>query len=339
MIQTLARKTEIDHPFGIKIETPLLVPSFSSKGFGFGKSGKSERSEVQEIYSVASEFLTETMLISSFDLHCRYLPMSERAITELTFIDSGGYEISDYHDLSAAYRHPTEPQEWSVEMLKNIYSDWPDHIPSAFVSFDHPDVRLPLEEQIENATNLFSNFPSQIHDFLIKPETVNQDYVQIKSIISNCDKLKNFHILGFTEKELGNSILSRMQAIANIRIALDDANINVPLHIFGSLDPISSVLYFLSGAEIFDGLTWLRYGYSNGQACYWNNYGALEVGIERLDDFLRWKTMQDNLNNLIELTSQMQLFLLDHDFAKLGDNASFFEQSYELLKTKIKRIK
>ncbi len=92
-LEMIARSSTILHPLEMTIETPLLVPSFSSKGFGINKDGDSE---VRKICSVASEYLTETMLISAFDLSCGHLSMPDSAITELTFIDSGGYEISDF---------------------------------------------------------------------------------------------------------------------------------------------------------------------------------------------------------------------------------------------------
>lgn len=331
----LARKSKIHHPLGVTLETPMLVPSFSSKGFWIGKSGESE---VNDICSVASEYLTETMLISAFDIACEHLLIFESAITELTFVDSGGYEISDFHDLSAVYRHPLKIQEWSVEKLTEVYSSWPKHIPAVFVSYDHPKLRKSLHEQIDSAKKLLSNYPRQLHTLLIKPETEDQHYVQVRNVVASCEDLRGFQIIGFTEKELGNSILKRMANIAEIRIAMDDKNINIPIHIYGSLDPITSILYFLSGAEIFDGLTWLRYGYAYGHACYWNNYGAKAIGIQRDDDFIKAKTIQENLSSLIELTSQMQKFLLEYDFNKFIHDPEFFKGCYDLLRTKNKRI-
>jgi|APSaa5957512622_1039677.scaffolds.fasta_scaffold20909_2 hypothetical protein len=333
----LARKSEINHPLGIKLETPILVPSFSSKGFGFGKSGESE---VNEICSVASEYLTETMLISAFDIACGHISKFESAITELTFVDSGGYEVSDFHDLSAVYKYPQKIQDWSIEKLTETYSSWPEHIPAVFVSYDHPNLRKSLQEQIDSAKKLFSDYPNQLHTLLVKPETDKQNYVQVQNVIGTCENFGDFQIVGFTEKELGNSILKRMSNIAEIRIAMDDKNMNIPIHIYGSLDPITSILYFLSGAEIFDGLTWLRYGYTNGYACYWNNYGAKAetIGIHRLDDFIKAKTIQENLSTLIELTTQMKKFLLEFDFNKFIHDPSFFENCYDLLRTKNGRI-
>ena len=44
-------------------------------------------------------------------------------------------------------------------------------------------------------------------------------------------------------------------------MALDDAGVGIPIHVFGSLDPLISPIYWLAGAEIFDGLTWINMAY------------------------------------------------------------------------------
>lgn len=331
----LARSTKIHHPMGNTLETPILVPSFSSKGFGVNKGGESE---IKGIFKVASEYMTDTMLVSAYDLHYGHLDKIQSAITEVTIVDSGGYEISDTQDLSAVYRQPVDPEDWTEVELKAVLDNWPKGVPAVFVTYDKPDRRLSLSRQVENGRRLFRDYPDQLHTLLIKPETETQDYVQVKNVIAGIEELRGFNIIGFTEKELGNSILKRMLNIASIRLCMDDAKIPAPIHIYGSLDPITSALYFLAGAEIFDGLTWLRYGYMDGLACYSHNYGARKVGIDRKDDFIKAKTIQDNLGYLNELSNQMKKFLLDGDFNKFGANAEILRNSFELLRTKNARV-
>ncbi len=56
----LARSTKIVHKYsGTTLETPILVPSFSSKGFAKGKDGKSE---IGNALKFASEFITKSYL-------------------------------------------------------------------------------------------------------------------------------------------------------------------------------------------------------------------------------------------------------------------------------------
>jgi hypothetical protein len=68
------------------LETPLLVPSFSSKAFGFGRDGKPE---VLQVLEAAQEFITRTCLVSAYDIHYEYVPEPrDLAITvDLMFLD------------------------------------------------------------------------------------------------------------------------------------------------------------------------------------------------------------------------------------------------------------
>jgi hypothetical protein len=220
-----------------------------------------------------------------------------------------------------------------------VYDSWPEHVPAAFVSFDRPRGHRPLQAQIDEALSLFDRYPHQLHTFLIKPEPREQ-HVKPDSISARIEALKAFNILGLTEKEAGSSVLKRMQNIAAIRFALDDAEIRIPIHVFGSLDPITSVLYFLAGAEIFDGLTWLRYGYAGGFACYQSNYCSTEIGIDEADDeLLKARCIQQNLRYLKSLAHEMQMFLLEGNFEMFTYNGTFFRRSFDLLRTKIRRTK
>ena len=103
--------------------------------------------------------------------------------------------------------------------------------------------------------------------------------LKIKSITDNISELALFDIIGVTEKELGTSILSRMTNIAKIRKSLLSIGKDTPIHVFGSLDTITTPLYFVSGADIFDGLTWLRYAFNNGYTIYKHNYSAVNIGV------------------------------------------------------------
>lgn len=331
----LARTTTLIHSAGTRLETPLLVPSFSSKGFGFGADGKSE---VHRIMAEASEYLTDSLLLSAYDIHYGHLNYPNNAFTEICVVDSGGYETSDQHDLSATYVQAVTPSDWDQDKLHSVLDLWPGHVPAIFVSFDSPKKPLTLARQLERARQTRTRYPEQLHTFLIKPETADQRFVQLDSIRSALNDLSSFHIVGVTEKELGNSCINRMRSIAELRLALDDAGMKaVPIHVFGSLDPISVCLYFLAGAEIFDGLTWLRYAYLDGVAMYRQNAAARLDMLGRRDVFVTLAIMQGNLSALANQANQMRKFLNDGDFKHFGNHSELMYQAYELLRTKIKR--
>src|SRR5690606_28905009 len=155
----LARSSSLHHPSGVTVQTPRLVPSFSSRGFGFRRDGSAE---IKTIYEVASEFLADTMLVSAYDLHQGHLEPVEHAVVDLTFVDSGGYETSDEPDLSSVYDQPVEAKPWSAAALKEVLDGWPEHVPAVLVSFDSPDVRQPLADQVEAAKTLMDAYPGQL---------------------------------------------------------------------------------------------------------------------------------------------------------------------------------
>lgn len=322
----LARSSQLRHPSGVNISTPILVPSFSSKGFSFGENGMSE---ITGIIETTSEWLTETALFSAYDYYYEYIPLDLYSKVELCFVDSGGYEKNNDYDLSTIYATSGSDYVWNESLLIKVYNSLPSD--GSFVLVNYDLMGKPIIEQIKSSSKLLSSYRNSLSTMLLKRERKNQRYIDIKSVLRYASELGQFDIVGLTEKELGRSILDRMYAIARLREELDKYGIYSPIHIFGSLDPITTVLYFLAGAEIFDGLTWLRYAYLNGAAIYPHNYGSLQIGIHQRDDFIKVKSFVENINYLQDLTFQMRNYLLDGDFLKFRYNSTFFQESYDSL--------
>lgn len=334
------RGSKIDHPLGISVETPLMVPSFSSKGFIFNKAGFSEAADALK---VSKEFLTESLLVSAYDLYHKHLPFSDEFLpTDVTILDSGGYETSDVYDLSASSKYSYPVKQWDQKNYEEIINQWPRHKAGIIVSYDHGDKRFSLDDQIDHATELFSKYPHFLCDFLIKPETNDQRYIQMGNILSKINRMKDFTFIGVTEKELGGSTLDRMVNLAKIREALETNGIQSPIHVFGSLDPLTSILYFLAGAEVFDGLTWLKYSYFNGSAIYQSNYGALhsELGIHVRDSKIRSQSLVNNIYTLDRMKYIMKDFIGSGKFelfnALSDDLGASLEKFYNTFKANLK---
>lgn len=332
----LAKTSTITHKLGGKITTPLLVPSFSSKGF----SVQGGEYEVKSFMKFASQMIEESFLVSAYDIAHKHILQPSRfpLKARLTFVDSGGYEVTDGHDLSTVLKHEYPLKDWEESMHLQVLDKWPKSRPAVFVSYDDGEHRYGLKKQIKNAHALFSKYPDHLHEFLIKPERQGNARIDMSNVLSLVENLRDFHIIGLTEKELGNSIFERMLNIAKIRLALNDAKLNIPLHVFGSLDPVTTCLYFISGAEIFDGLTWLRYGYLNGHALYYQNYGFLskETAIKETDERAFGYMMLLNLRYLTMLRDSMTSFLVDGDFNKFGtENGAKMSEAYNLLRAEL----
>ncbi len=182
-----------------------------------------------------------------------------------------------------------------------------------------------------------------MNDLLIKPIEGKQ-LLDIQDIQPHVYALKEkADIIGFTEKEIGYSILDRMIFISKVRKALDHAEVDIPIHIFGSLDPISTILYFLAGAELFDGLTWLKYGYHEGIAVYKQNYSLLNesLGIHTKNRSLDSTIINSNINYLEKMKHTLTDYVATGDFS-VFDNfggekfSKMIEKSYQQFVNKIK---
>jgi hypothetical protein len=284
--------------------TPLLVPSFSSKGFG----------EVSQIVEYMSDTIVGPMLVSAYDLHYKKLA-GPFDYSSLVFLDSGGYEASRNLDLSDIGEREHATQTWSQPMHEGILSKWNPKATSVLISYDHPSERQSLKDQVKRAHGMAKGRTGFLREILLKPETAAQRFLQVDEVVKNVRLLNGFDVIGVTEKEVGNSILARMVSIAKIRQALDKAKLDIPIHVFGSLDTVTTPLYFLAGADIFDGLTWLRFAFHEGKTIYKQNYGATELGLDTTAAVLDGRCWNHNYYYLTNLQLEMRRYLSKYDMS------------------------
>jgi hypothetical protein len=324
----LAREGKILHEGKILSNTPLLVPSFSSKGFP----------DLRSTIKYMSEFIDGSTLVSAYDAHYKKFAANQLRFPKVIFLDSGGYEARVEHDLSESYGQNYIPEKWNLPMYKKILSRWNVQRPTVAVSFDSPKRHVSTAMQIESASKLFAEFPQFAPEILFKPEAKGK-FIAVSNIIPMIKQLSSFSVIGFTERELGSKVMTRMEQIGTFRRALDDAGISIPIHIFGSLDTLSTTLYFLSGAEIFDGLTWLRFGYHEGKTIYSQNFGALNTqnGILKDDRELSTTMWKDNYYYLEGLRSQMISFVRTKKFHSFKHASSYLEGAQKQLEARLSK--
>ena len=304
---------------GREIErTPLLVPSFSSKGFP----------DVHKIIDYSAELIDGPTLVSAYDIHYqRRLPGLD--FPSLIFLDSGGYEASAERDASDLADRDYVPKTWTPQMHDKVLEAWRPAVPSVIISYDHPDQRVPIRQQIDRALDLPLRNSSMLREILLKPESSGQTLLRLPTVLENVRHLAQFDIIGVTEKEVGNSIFDRMKNIAQIRLALDSVGLCTPLHVFGSLDTVTTPMYFMAGADIFDGLTWLRFAYYKGQTVYKHNYGALKYGVRTKAHMIDARCWNDNYYYLKDLELEMRRYLNDHDTGVFRYHSDLFRTALE----------
>lgn len=299
--------------------TPMLIPSFSSKGFP----------EVDSIIRAMSETITDSILISAYDIANGFIKTVPE-FPQLLVLDSGGYESSACSELSDPQMNTYRDLPWSREQHCSVLDNWSAPQPTLAVTYDHPTARADIPEQIRRANELFDG-RALGREILIKPDRADYHLINVRAVVQNAYRFRDFDVLGFTEDELGCSVFHRMQNIAAIRKALNNVGIYLPIHIFGSLDTVSTPLYFLSGADIFDGLTWLRYSYADDAAVYKRNFAALNYGIRVNDVDVPLRIWFDNYQRLLDLQLSMKRFLREQDFGAFAGRSKFFERSIKEL--------
>lgn len=322
-------------------DLPLLVPSFSSKGAD-SKKRKDGRlqSDVAGDLRDFGHSSAKTALVSAYDLHFHHLDLGDEKanLTEsalislrqadLVFLDSGGYELVEGFDASEPKVTRYKPRgkygeaEYRAQ-VEELYSD-PNFPHLVLTNFDYFDGVRSVAEQVESAKRLFVDFPEQMHSFILKPWGKPGVIELGKLSDKDIEQLRAFDIVGVTEKELGAGLWDRVRGIARLRKKLKDCEINAPLHIWGGLDPVITPLYFFAGAQIFDGMSWLRYGYFKGVAISKMSYQILAdgVGVTQNRNMARGSMTIQNRLMLENLETALQLWV---EFG--GKNFSMFDKT------------
>lgn len=307
--------------------TPLLVPSFSSRA----------NIRIREtIYFLRDCDYTGPVLVSAYDV--KYIKnFPNMNFSDLIFLDSGGYEVARDMDVSEIGLYKPPAFTWNRDIHRAIIKKWSNSRPTVLISYDHPNEIHPIQDQIRQANSLFKRKKRFIKEILLKSEK-SKHTINIDHVIGNLESLSQFDIIGMTEKELGSSVLERMLNIAKLRIGMADSGIEKPIHLFGSLDPITSPLYFFSGADIFDGLSWLRFVFEDGNTLYIDSYGPKKYGIqERLEKI--WKiSMNANNSMFARLKLDLEKFQATNDFDIFGTNAAFFRKSCEDFESQLREV-
>lgn len=285
----------------VDVDTPLIIPSFSSRGFP----------EVRDIYAQTRDFIVDVSLVSAYDLYYQFIG-NDIYSSDLIFIDSGGYEtqpIKATTNLDDLYvsKNTSLIKTWNPYLHKDVLDDLKPYSQFVFISYDDWRNPQPISQQIDSAMDFFERYPNVASNFLYKPETQNANYINVESLINDISKIASFSILGITEKELGDSLLERCQNLLRIRSALNEKALQIPIHILGCLDSSLIIAYFLCGADIFDGLAWLRYVFTQGMVFYRSTATLLQKQwnyAERdLSSFYSLQNLQE-LNSLSKAMSQ-----------------------------------
>ena len=285
------------------VATPLLVPSFSSCGFP----------SVAEIYGEMKDKLYGVCLVSAPDLASGCIPRDGYPPVNVQVVDSGTYEA---RKLAVGTRRQTALGggfPWSRECYLEIAAGLDSDSNTILVNYDGYE---PLAVQIAGAADDFSLAPHAAGDFLVKPEAPAR-LVNVARLARCTEELRQFSIMGITAREAGDSLIQRCRTVVTLRDVLGDGNLDLPIHVFGAITPMEVMAYFFCGADVFDGLDWLRLAFCEpGPIAI--EATAFEGMNPNLSDFeLHAAAWTSNLGILYRLQTSLQRYGSTGDFDAL----------------------
>ena len=288
----------------VEISTPLIVPSFSSCGFP----------HVADIYDEMKDKLFGVCLVSALDLASGCISAGVTEEVNVVLIDSGTYESR-----KMMYGHgdnclSATNAGWSRLQYQKIADGVDAGASVILVNYDGAE---PVDRQIMRASEDFSHAPHAASDFLVKPEFPAR-LVNVARLAKHTGEVEQFDIIGIAAREAGDSLARRCSTVVMLRDALGDASLDIPIHVFGAINPLEVLTYFLCGADVFDGLNWLRLAFrEHGSIAI--EEAAFEGMKSNLVDFdLRAGEWVSNLRFLYRLQESLHRYSLTHDLDELA---------------------
>ncbi|HEY5286725.1 MAG TPA: hypothetical protein VIJ50_06445 [Solirubrobacteraceae bacterium] len=312
----LARRRRHRLSNGVEIQTPVIIPSLSTRNVGRIDVDDVPESISSAALRIVGGQLDEAMLVSAYDLARRPMFEADRLLAGATntvydsatllMIDSGLYETRErvgYDDGAAA-----TVTDWDEAAYEVVLQTLPD-VPIAIVNFDVD--HAPFSDQIAAAQRLFAAHSSRASVMLLKPEHEKR-FIDDALLGAVAADLRSFDIVAVTEKELGNTLLERLRTLVRVRRVLERSNVAAPLHVFGGLDPLLTPLYIACGAEIVDGVGWLRYAYLDDAAHHLETRAVRDLD-SRVDVRLL-TTVNRNLLYMRDLKRRLEILIDNGDW-------------------------
>jgi hypothetical protein len=341
-----SRSRQISFRDGTAIETPLLVPSLSSKGFGAVDVGDEQQPAPAAMLRLfGGESFYEALLVSAYDIAYDQVltPSAFRSgfagspygIPQFLIIDSGWYEATPGSDQGEPYEEQRDPRPWTLEKYREVLDSLDVDVRAAAVSFD---THGPYQEQIAAAQSFFAQYERFTSIFMLKPPGAGSYHQnQMKNLVPVADRLKAFDIVGVTEKELGNTIINRLKTLVELSETLENAEVAAPIHVFGGLDPLYTPLYYAAGAEIFDGLSWQRYGFHNGLAVYRSALPLIKRQFDKRLPLTLLDAQADNLDAVRELARELKIFHDQNEDWNVLRTAQYLKPAHDAMRSAVGR--
>lgn len=228
---------------GRQLALPQFFPAVSSV--------KDDRPLVEYV-----DFLTAvdqpTALVSAYDVGGQsaerrgYVARTLRQWMErgnVLLMDSGRYEAFWLAD--------------SAWALKQYVAAVAEISPTFVLSLDAPTGLPDVEGQVAEAERWWAAAQDALPDTTVLP-VLHGTPRTLPAAVSEVARHIQPPMIAIPERELGNGIAARAGTVYEIRSAIDAVAPATVLHLLGTGNPLSVLIYAAAGADTFDGLEWCR---------------------------------------------------------------------------------
>jgi queuine/archaeosine tRNA-ribosyltransferase len=228
---------------GITMPLPCFFPSISTV---------KNNLPILEYLQILTALHHPLFLISAYDLYkCKPKQFSKAnklldhasKNNQIVLLDSGNYESYWKND-----------SKWSQDKYRKILGKAKHHLAFCFDS-------LQANGKIKKIVSFVENQVLQDQEYSlgtvipILHSARTKDFPQLVSYI--VDKLNPF-LVAVPERQLGEGIGARAETVNRIRKELNKKKAYYPLHLLGTGNPLSILIYSICGADSFDGLEWCQ---------------------------------------------------------------------------------
>jgi queuine/archaeosine tRNA-ribosyltransferase len=242
--KTMLRKNILELPIaGCSISFPFFFPSISSIKTNFSPL---------EYLKFLVTLKYPGFLISGYDVYyCdeeekfHIFDLLEKALqlNQIILLDSGNYEC-----------YWNKDKIWSEERFVKILKRVKFNISFCFDFQKHTNDLEEIVSKIEKRVTYeqkFAEFGS------IVPIVHAPKELLVEAIVEVTNRLHPI-MVAVPERILGDGILERVDTLCRIRKTLDSSGIYYPLHLLGTGNALSILIYSIFGADSFDGLEWCQ---------------------------------------------------------------------------------
>lgn len=190
-------------------------------------------------------------LISAYDIHqtkgkemkslLNVLAKCAESRTTI-LLDSGNYEAYWYRD-----------KTWELDRLGSVLKQISVDLCFSFDVFWNGSKKV--EKHIKDTVTSVARTAAMQKTGLTIP-IIHSSVNELPKILKKIMNIMDPEIIALPERELGSSILERCQTIVTVRKILDKTKEGVPIHLLGTGNPLSILMYTLCGADLYDALEW-----------------------------------------------------------------------------------